>query len=45
MAGDQDFWWTDSVADLRGVLQGAAVSDQKTAARLREIIAKREGKQ
>lgn len=45
-AGDQDFWWSDSVADLRGALRGAVQGeDKKTANRLREIIALREGTQ
>jgi hypothetical protein len=42
-AGDADVWWTDSVADLKSALTGAALGkNKKTAARLREIIAHRE---
>lgn len=45
-AGDQDFWWTDSLPDVRAALQGAVRGEnKKMAARLREIIAIREGKQ
>lgn len=41
-AGDLPGWWTDPIADLRGSLSGAVMAnDEKTAARLRAIIALR----
>ena len=44
-AGDASTWWTDGVAELRGALHGAvSLGDKKTAARLREVLACREGK-
>jgi hypothetical protein len=42
-AGDADVWWTDSLADLRSAISGAALAvDAKTVARLQSIIALRE---
>ena len=43
-AGDNAAWWTDSLPDVRSTLHGAvSLGDKKTAARLREILAHREG--
>lgn len=41
--GDAGIWWTDPLADVRAALAGAALGkNEKTAARLREVIALRE---
>ena len=42
-AGDADFWWSDSLVDVRAALSGAAMGDdEKTVARLQAILALRE---
>ena len=42
-AGDADTWWTDTLAEVRSALHGAvSLGDKKTAARLREVLARRE---
>lgn len=45
MEGDSDWWWTNPLPDVRATLFGATqANNEKTAARLREIIAARETK-
>lgn len=41
-AGDAEWWWTDSLENVRAALHGAVQAGQKNAARLREIIKQRE---
>lgn len=43
--GDQDWWWTDGLATVQAALSGAVMKeDEKTAARLREVLAHRRAK-